>query len=201
MKLHTLLLILAASAMAIAIASAAEGPAAQTIPKYTVIPVILDDTISTARNKTGDKFEVHCTGSNCGGFPSGTTFVGILTITPAQGEKPAQGSAKFVSAILPDERKIEILAVPSTAEGVKVDGKTGETTKKKSKKKGARIGGVIGTLAAGFPGAVAGRVVGGAAGSKKAKGLDIELKAGLKGYIMLTEPATIPPLPQRKGKD
>lgn len=194
MRAYAFLFVLIIVVLVIGPASAGKQPAGQTIPKYTVIPVILDDTISTRKNRTGDTFEVHSYGSNCGGFPSGTTFVGVLTVTPAQGEHPGTGSAKFTSAILPDQCKVQIEAVPSTAEGVKNECKTGGKSKGKAQKKGALLGAGVGAITNGFKGAVVGGAVGAAAGSAtKGKGKDIEIKAGTKGYIVLTKPATIPP--------
>jgi len=198
MNRYISLLCVTVAGMVFGPALAGQKPAAKTVPKYTVIPVVLDDTISSVKNKTGDKFEVHCVGPNCGGFPSGTTFIGVLTITRAQGEKPATGSAKFVSAVLPDERKIQIQAVPSTADGVKIESKTAGTTKKETRRKVGALGAGIGALTDGFKGAVVGGAIGAAAGSAaKSKGKEGEIKAGTKGYIMLTKLATIPP---PKGK-
>jgi len=178
--------------------AAATKPAPVTVPKYTVIPVVLDDTISTKKNKTGDKFEVHCTAA-CSGFPSGTTFVGVLTITPAKESVPGQGSAKFTHAILPDERKIEIVAQPSTAEGVKKEGQTGAVSKGQARRKGALLGAGIGALAGDTEGALIGAAVGATAGgATKGQGKDVEVKAGSKGYIVLLKPVTIPPPPTPK---
>lgn len=175
---------------------AADQPQNTVIPKYTVVPVILDDTISTKKNKTGDKVEVHCVGKDCGGFPSGTTFVGVLNIQPATGNQPGKGSVQFVQAVLPDERKIAIQAVPSSAEGVKTEGQTGKKSKKQAQTTGAIIGAGIGGIAGGFGGAVIGGAAGLGAGSlTKGKGKDIEVKAGTKGYITMLKPVTITPAP------
>jgi hypothetical protein len=182
-------------AVSIAPAFAGSKPASVTIPKYTVVPVTLDDTISTKKNKTGDTFQVHCMGPDCGGFPSGTTFVGVLTITPAQKHEPATGSAKFTQAILPDQRKIWIDAAPSTAEGVKKEGTTAGKSKNKARNTGAAVGGAIGALTGwGHGGVVVGAAVGAAAGQlSKGQGKDLEFKAGTKGYMVMLQPVTIPP--------
>jgi hypothetical protein len=175
-------------------------PASITIPKYTVVPVILDDTISTKRNTTGDKFEVHCADANNCGFPKGTTFVGVLTVTPAKGHEPGRGSAKFTHAILPDDREIHIVAEPCSAEGIKVGEKSGGTSKSKAQTTGAAVGAGIGFLVAGgHGGAIVGGAVGAVAGgTSKGEGKNIEIKAGSKGYIVFLKTVTIPP-PTKKS--
>lgn len=162
------------------------------VPKYTVIPVVLDDTLSSGKNKVGDKFEVHCTGTNCGGFPANTTFVGtVLEAYPKQSKAPGKLKVKFTQAVLPDNTKVSIQAVPSTAEGVKGEGATGKSAKTTRAKRGTAAGALVGGLAGGWGGAAIGAGAGYLAGkATEGKYEDITVPAGTKGYIVLTQPAT-----------
>jgi hypothetical protein len=182
-------------AVTLALGTGSAAPAGKLIEKYTVIPVVLDDTVSSKTAKVGDRFEGHCTGPDCGGFPKNTTFQGVITI--AQAAQPGQGGmlgAKIVAAVLPDGTKVNIEAVPSTKDGVKIVSVSGTVAKKGQGKKGGITGAVLGGLIGGdLEGAVVGGAVGAAAGNlTKGKTTDVERKAGHKGYIMMTKPVTLP---------
>ena len=190
-----LVVALVISALA-AVAQQARKTEKKTIPKYTVIPLVLDDAVSSKTAKVGDRIESHCVGPNCGGFPVNTTFVAVITeVGPPKGKVPAHVSGKFVEVVLPDGKKYPIEAVLSTPEGVKRGPVTGKA-KPGGKTKGAAVGTVAGALV-GVP--VAGGAVGWAFGAKKkGKTAEVQVPAGTKFHVMLTKPATIE-VPARRG--
>src|SRR5262245_7056728 len=107
-------------AVALAVGTGSAASKGMVIPKYTVIPVVLDDTISSKTARVGDRVECHCTGPDCGGFPVNTTFQGIITVAQASGDgQPGVMDGKVIAAVLPDGTKINIEAVPSSKDGVK----------------------------------------------------------------------------------
>lgn len=193
MKALVILVMCAVLLAGVASAFANTHTASTTIPKNTVVSVVLDKTVSSKTNKTGDRIHIHCVGPNCGGFPSGTSFVGILNVTAAKEHHPGTLSAKFTEAILPDGRKIQVDAEPSSAEGVKKGAKSGKENKTKGKVTGGLVGRGIGSIigpGAALAGGAAGVAVG---GSAKGEGRNVEVKAGTKGHIVLLKPVTIPP--------
>jgi hypothetical protein len=162
-----------------------------TVPKYTVIPVILDNTVSSATNRVGDRVEAHCYGSNCGGFPANTTFVGKLTVVqPKQAKAPGKLKAEITSAILPNGTRVAVSAVPSTEQGVPKEGATGKSAKTQHRRTGTVAGGAIGAIAGGWGGAAIGAGAGYLTGKAvEGKYTDVTVNAGTKGYITLTAPA------------
>lgn len=162
-----------------------------TVPKYTVIPVVLDNTVSSATNRVGDPIQAHCYGPNCGGFPANTTFVGRLTVVqPKQVKAPGRLKAEITSAILPDGRKVAVSAVPSSAQGVPREGTTGKSAKSQRRRTGTVAGGAIGALAGGWGGAIIGTGAGYLTGKAvEGKYTDATVPAGTKGYITLMAPA------------
>lgn len=170
-----------------AVLAQAAGSKTVTVPKYTVIPVILDNTVSSATNKVGDTFQGHCYGTNCGGFPANTTFVGKLTVVqPKQAKAPGKLKAEITSAILPDGTRVVVSAVPSTEQGVPKEGVTGKTAKPQHRKTGTVAGGVIGGLAGGWGGAAIGAGAGYLTGKAvEGKYTDVTVPVGTKGYITL----------------
>jgi hypothetical protein len=164
------------------------------VEKYTVIPVVLDDPLSSRTAHIGQKFETHCTTSSSG-FPRNTTFVGVITqAQPRQGGQPGLLAAVFVEAILPAGQHVAIEAVPSSAEGVKLPEKQGSQAKKGATGTGALAGGALGALIGReLKGALIGGAVGAGVGAAATgKTTDVELKAGTNGYIMLTQSVWLP---------
>jgi len=181
--------------MTLALGIASAAPKGPVIPKYTVIPVVLDDTVSSKTNHVGDRFEGHCTGPDCGGFPVNTTFQGVITVAePSQSGQPGVLAGRIVAAVLPDGTKINIEAAPCEKDGTKKEPIVGTTAKKGRGKKGAVVGGALGGIFGGdIEGAAIGAVAGVAAGNAtKGKTKNVERKAGFKAYIVLTAPATLP---------
>jgi len=164
------------------------------VEKYTVIPIMLDDTLNSKTAHIGQKFETHCT-EPAGGFPKNTTFVGVITeARPSGGGEPGLLAGKYVEAVLPTRQRIPIEAMPSTKDGTKITSKSGSKKKKGRTGKGAiggaLVGGVIGgDLTGALAGGAAGAVVGKAATGKTR---DLEIKAGKTGYIVLTQSVSLP---------
>ena len=124
-----------------------------------------------------------------------TTFQAVITVAQAAGD--GQGGilgAKIVAAVLPNGKKINIDAIPSTKDGVKITEVKGSQAKKGRGKKGAIGGAILGGV---IGGDLEGAVIGGASGAAvgnltKGKTKDVERKAGHKGYIMMLQPVTLP---------
>jgi len=165
--------------------------AAVIVEKYTVIPVVLDDSLSSKTNRVGDTFNAHCMGANCAGFPSPTTFVGRITdVMAKQGDQPGHIHVAFTAAVLPDGTKVPIDAVLSSAEGVASGDMQGKQAKKGARTKGAAIGAGLGALIGGnkWKGALWGGAAGWALGDiDKGKTKDIDVPAGTKFYIALRQ--------------
>jgi hypothetical protein len=187
------ILLLVITVIAIGAVLYAQSTAAKTVTvqKYTVIPVILDNTISSATNKVGDVFQVHCYTSDCGGFPAKTAFVGKLTVAqPKQANAPGVLKAHIFSAILPDGTQVPVKAVASSDQGVPKEGVTGQSPETKKRRTGTVAGGTIGAIAGGWGGAAVGAGAGYLTGKAvEGKYTDATVPAGTKGYIALTAPA------------
>ena len=169
----------------------------KVIPAYTVIQVMLDDPVSSKTSKAGDKIDSRCTGSNCGGFPTNTVFVAVLTqVSPKHGDTPGMIKGKFTQAVLPDGTSVAIEAVRSTAEGVLVSGASvGKKAKSEARSKGATLGAAAGLIFGGdkFESTLKGAALGYGVGALvKGKSKDVEAKPGAKYYIMLTKQVNIP---------
>ena len=73
------------------------------IPKNTVIPVQLEQALSSKNAKVGETFVTYCPGPDCGGFPTRTVFVGtVIHVTHKTDKAPGKLEVKFLEAILPD---------------------------------------------------------------------------------------------------
>lgn len=163
-----------------------------TVPEYTVIPVIMDNTLSSATSKVGDRYTAHCQGSDCGGFPANTVFVGKLIVAQRkEGTSPGRLKMQINSAILPDGTQIAIQAIPSTDQGMPRDEIVGKSVKRESGRTGAAIGGTIGGWAGDWKGAAIG-IGGGYLVGKAVEGkyTDVTIPAGSQGYIALKAPVT-----------
>lgn len=211
MKRHTVLWAI------VFVVAAATAFAAQTvvIPKYTVIPVVMVDELSSATNKVGDKFETRCEGGNCGGFPERTTFVGVVTeVTKQTKSAPGSIEVSFVEAVLPDSARVPISGtlIALSEDTVKLDPVTGnlvgtEAAKKergKFTKLGARGGLLVSgsgrKVRGGLRGAVVGILVATVARPKTITE-DVVVSVGTEIGILLGEPVKMdappPPAPPK----
>lgn len=191
------------------------------VERYTVIPVITVDGISSAKNKVGDTFDTTCLGDNCGGFPSKTVFVGVVTaVTPKSQQEAGSIDVKFVKAILPDNTAIEIngTLIPLSDDAVTTDPVTGNlvgTTEYQSQVgKFAVVGGGIGLAVSRGEsrgdrrrstarGAAIGTLVGAAAGPSVSTD-DVVVPIGTEVGVMLRDgvslPSPAPPAPPQVTK-
>jgi hypothetical protein len=183
---------------ALLVAPVLEARAQFAVNEGNVIKVVLVQTVSTRTNKAGDKIQAQCAGGDCGGFPKGTKFFGVLSeVRPASGKDPGVLKGKFVTAVLPDGRQIPIEAQPQAGEGVQ--GST--STKKGNKGKTAAIGAAAGAIVAGndLGGALVGGAIGGALGKgKKTTGSDLEFKEGTPFQLRMLKTVTVNPPAKKK---
>ncbi len=177
------------------------------IPRYTVIPVVLDNGLNSAVSKVGDVFYSHCAGTDCGGFPVGTQFKGKVTgVVRASGTTPGQIDVQFTHAILPGGTVVPISGLLSSlnSNAVVTDPQTGRltarTTSRNDRNKfiayGAGAGILIGVLSrsnilkGALIGAAAGWLAGALQRGKPAGNVDVP--PGTEFGIMLTNAVTVP---------
>jgi hypothetical protein len=181
---------LAAGALLLGATALALGAQGFTVNAGNIIPVVLNQNISTATNKAGDKVEAQCTGGDCGGFPRGTKFFAVLTEVSAKTDKsPGSMRGQFATAVLPDGRHIPIKA-QAQAGGVR-----GTTeTKKGNKGKTAAVGATAGALVANN--SLMGALVGGAVGHKlgrksKTTTTDVSFERGTPFQLLMLQTVTV----------
>lgn len=176
----------------------AAPPSGVMIPTYTVVPLILDNPVSSRYNRVGDRFVSHCAGMYCGGFPSGTTFVGVITeARPKHGKTPGHLNARWTEAVLPGGRRVAISGALSNPQGVPQSGATGKTAKRSRPGTGAAIGGGLGAIFGGFEGLLIGGAAGYGLGSAaKGRTTDVSINPGARYNIVLLAPAVIPGPPR-----
>ena len=191
-------------AVAVTLALALPAFAAKvSIQKYSVIPVVMDDGLSSAKSKVGDKFETHCTGANCGGFPMNTTFVGVITqVTPAGSGQPGDIAVEFIEVKLPDNTALPIKGTLHSLadDALETDPVTGNLVGKKESHDrtgrfaaaGAGIGFLI-TRDEPIKGAAKGALIGAAVGRiarRRTKVEDVTVPIGTEVGVMLRESVT-----------
>lgn len=82
-----------------------------TIPAQSVVPVTIDQEISSATATRGQSFTATVTSSQPGDseFPAGTRLEGIVSgVTKRNGNNPGELDLRFNTAILPDNSRIRI---------------------------------------------------------------------------------------------
>lgn len=171
-------------------ATAARQPGSMVLQKNRVIPVVLDNRLSSRSNRAGDRFEAHAVGNSRTGFPRNTTFVGVVREAIAKsGNQPGRLKLRFTEAILPDGRRVAIDAVPSSrtlagrkqksanAQKYALYGAGAGLLLSRNKLKGVLIGGGLGYLA--------GTMI-------KGKASDVDLSAGTELNIRLIQSVSIP---------
>jgi hypothetical protein len=203
---------LVAVALSVMVLSAATADT--IVPRNTVIPVVLDTTLSSASNKVGDTFYAHHEGISGAGFPEQTRFVGkIDSVTKASVKTPGQLGVRFVRAELPEGPSVALSGQLSSLDqaSVKTDPNTGRlvsTGKGVNKTKfiayGAGIGLIIGELLSDK--AALGAIIGAAAGylygqkrAEAAVGENVSVPAGTKFGVLLEQDASIPSVPTAVG--
>lgn len=175
------------------------------IPRYTVIPVVMQDSIGSATATVGDRFYAACSGAQCAGFPSGTRFMGVVTsVTRKSGRTPGQIDVNFTQAILPNGQRVDINGTLTSLNSnvVRVDPQTGllvgtaGSRDQRNKFIGYGAGGglIIGaltgnTLTGGLIGAAAGWLLGATVGRER-DAKEAVVPAGTQFGIMLQNPVT-----------
>ena len=154
----------------------------------------MDQFLSTARNKVGDRVRMSLTRSvsveESIVFPVGTEFTGLVL----QLERPGQVSGKAVLALTLANVSFEGNFVPVQTGTIKREGQG--TRAKDAGKVGASsaIGGVIGAIFGGKEGAAKGVALGagvGTAGVMATRGEDLELKPETKLVFELARDLTL----------
>ena len=182
-------------------ASAANGTVVRVISlaPHTVIPVRLDDEITTKTAKVGDTFRgtvpVTIYQTNYPMIPAGTPVLGRVTEAKAAGRLVGYAllTLELTSVRLPvpngDPETAGIVTAPLSSKG---NGRGTNTVEKTGG--GAAIGGIIGALAGGGQGAAIGAASGGALGAGSnalVPGQQIDLKPETLLRFANTEPLPV----------
>jgi hypothetical protein len=168
-----------------------------TVNAGNIISVVLSQNVSTATNRVGDKIQAQCAGGDCGGFPRGTKFFAVLSqVSPKTKKSSGILEGMFVTAVLPDGRKIPIQAQPQA--GSEIEGST--EVKKGNQKKTTAAGAAAGAVVSGGAGgAVIGGFLGHALGRhKKTTTSDLAFNAGTPFQIRMLETVTVPAEPNKR---
>ena len=165
-----------------------------SIPAGTPLEVVLDQAVSTARNKVGDRVRMSLARSvsvdESVVFPVGTEFAGLVL----QLERPGQVSGVAVLALTLANVSFEGNFVPVQTGTIR---REGQGTKAKDVGKVAvtsGIGAVIGAIFGGKEGAAKGAAVGGGAATAQTlatRGEDLELKPETKLVFELARDLTL----------
>jgi hypothetical protein len=193
-------------AAALFVVLAVSVSAATIIPRNTVIPVKMYNSISSATSHVGNTFYAFQDGSNGSGFPTNTRFTGrIISIIRASGKTAGQIGVRFIGAKLPNGTKMSIDGRLTSLADTKTDPSTGrligKTTGGNNDLKFIAIGGgagaLIGQLTKKQP--LKGFLIGAAAGyiyartqAKAAVGKDVKVAAGTKFGIILYQDVQVP---------
>lgn len=197
--------LMAALMMALAVSASA---VTVLVPENTVIPVTLDNPLSSVTNRVGDVFSAHYEGITGGEFPHYTNFTGkVRSVTQASGTTAGEIGVDFVSAHLPDGTSVPIIGQLTSLDeaSVKTDPDTGRLVGTSEARKASGKFIAIGAGAGLLIGELSGKneilytVLGAAAGylygqnkGEPAIGKDVQVPADTKFGILLTQDVTIP---------
>ncbi|MBN9501037.1 MAG: hypothetical protein BGO01_07400 [Armatimonadetes bacterium 55-13] len=177
------------------------------VDKTTVLPVALDQELSSNQSQKGDRFTATLQGQNdtYAGIPEGTKIQGkVVDVKAKSGDQPGMIELKFNKMILPDGRTANIKgsliglddkSVEKNDEGIY----TAKSTKKDQRVVfagyGAGAGLLVGLLTKKpLEGALLGGVLGyllGEVDRAQKKPADVHLKRGTEFGVRLDEPVTI----------
>ena len=118
------------------------GRTEMLIEDGTVIPVILDQELSSTDSRNGDRFTatVKSTGSDYAGLPSGTKIQGrVATVRAKEGRNPGMLELDFNRVILPDGRTMAIDGSLMSLDSNSVERKEDGTFVAKSSRKDDRL--------------------------------------------------------------
>jgi len=177
-----------------------------SIPSDSVVPVTLDQTLSSADASVGQSFTatVQSTRPGDSEFPSGTKLEGVITeVVRRDNDTPGVLDFSFRTAVLPDGQRVPLRGLLTSLEASSVDNSNGRIVAKDTKGKNDTLKVVGIGAAAGF---VLGRVlkkdgalptVLGALGGllydkskNKSKTADARVEAGTRLGVRLTQPVT-----------
>jgi hypothetical protein len=207
MKLYTIRFTFAV--LTVLLISAVSAIGAQTvIPRGTVIPVVLDQSLNSATAMVGSRFYAHEAGQDVYGFPANTRFTGrIDSVTRASANMAGQIDVSFVGARLPDGTRVPLDGQLTSLDEANVytdpsSGRLiGTPDARKNKLKFAAIGAgaglVLGQVIGKKP--LIGTILGAAAGylygakrQEPAVGRNVVVPAGTQFGILLAQDVAIP---------
>lgn len=195
---------------ALALAGLAEAATKVRLPEGKKIHFTLNQSLSTKKNKEGDKFSGVVSRSVKMGdktvIPEGAVVRGTVAGVkrPGRVKGVAQLNLAFDEIELPNGTKLGLAASLTELDERQKEsvGEEGEVKGEGSKKRdvteiagGAAIGTAIGAIAGGGKGAAIGAGAGAAAGTGvvlATRGKDVELKRGREMAIQLDRPLTVP---------
>ena len=180
-----------------------------TVNRGTVLRVRMNQTISSKTARVGDTFHVTVTepvysSNGVVVIPTGSTLVGhVDSVRPAaNGGKPGQIDARFISVRLPNGRSRAINGSLTELTGnTNSDNEGGATGKTMNNRKlifigGGGVGGaVLGGAIGGGKGALIGGLLGaggGFLGDRYTKGKEAEVKSGTEFGVYLNQAITLP---------
>jgi hypothetical protein len=173
-----------------------------TIPAGTVIPVRIDQPLSSTTAQVGDQFTSTIISDVNGDqpLPQGTRIVGrVLEVQPKSGRTPGQVLVNFVSAQLPGGRMVPINGTLTTLDQRDVEQQNGRLVAKSKKPNrtafigyGAGAGLVVGLFT---DNVITGTLIGAAAGYLSSlfvrdKARDVNIKPGTEFGVQLNDPVT-----------
>jgi hypothetical protein len=173
------------------------APRTFTVPEGTPVTILLNDPISTARNKAGDKFTasladpIVVNGETI--VPRGASVNG--TVVDAEGSGRVKGKASIrltLNSIAAGGKTYPITTRPFEAEAEATKGRDAGVIAG-----GGGIGAAIGALAGGKKGAATGAIIGGAAGTGAVlatKGKEVEFNSETKLNFTLEKSTELPRL-------
>lgn len=192
------------AAVVILMASTAASAMAATVrlDRNQVIPVVLQDELSSEESRRGDRF--YAVVESGYDLPRGTRFVGrVIDAQRRRGDRPAYLEAEFSEIVLPDGKRTRIRAIPISLNDRNVrrdrDGRirTTDTVVRKERVvgTGALAGLVIGALTKKpFEGLVWGTIAGiivAEGQSSEAQNGNIRLRSGSRIGVMIEDAVTV----------
>lgn len=198
---HRSLALTATTALVMATTAAALAETVR-LDRNQVIPVVLQDELSSEESRRGDRF--YAVVENGYDLPRGTRFSGrVIDAQRRRGDRPAYLEAEFNEIVLPDGKRTRIRAIPISLNDRNVrrdrDGRirTTETVVRKERVvgTGALAGLVIGALTKKpFEGLVWGTIAGilvAEGQSSEAQNGNIRLRGGSRVGVMFEDSVTV----------
>jgi hypothetical protein len=199
---HRSLALTATTALVVATTAASASAETVRLDRNQVIPVVLQDELSSEESRRGDRF--FAVVENGYDLPRGTRFSGrVIDAQRRRGDRPAYLEAEFNELVLPDGKRTRIRAIPISLNDQNVrrdrDGRirTTDTVVRKEKVvgTGALAGLVIGALTkTPFEGLVWGTIAGilvAEGQASEAQNGNIRLRGGSRIGVMIEDSVTV----------